>query len=132
MSGPANGLLTILGLVALFLLAIGLFLWVRARTSKKGRRDPEAQLQREIQEQITWRAMAQGGGITVEEAVTHGGRSPADVERALMIMVAEGRARAEPGDDGQIVYRIEMGSSTPGVGDMEDEGDAAAEAEGKV
>ena len=84
MSGPANGLLTILGLVALFLLAIGLFLWVRARTSKKGRRDPEAQLHREIQEQITWRAMAQGGGITVEEAVTHGGRSPADVERALM------------------------------------------------
>lgn len=126
-----NGLLTILGLVALFLLAIGLFLWVRARRSK-GRRDPEAQLQREIQEQITWRAMAQGGGITVEEAVTHGGRSPADVERALMIMVAEGRARAEPGDDGQIVYRIEMGSSTPGVGDMEDEGDAAAEAEGKL
>ena len=124
-----NGLLTILGLVALFLLAIGLFLWVRTRRSK-GRQDPEAQLQQEIQEQITWRAMAQGGGITVEEAVTHGGRSPADVERALMILVAEGRARAELGDDGQIVYRIEMGSSTPGVGDMEDEGDAAAEAEG--
>lgn len=122
-----NGQLPILGLVVLFLLAIGLFLLVRARRSRR-RQDPEAQLQREIQEQITWRAMAQGGRITAEEAITHGGQSPADVERALMMLVAEGRARAEPGDEGQIVYRIAMGTSTPGVGNMQDEGDEEVEA----
>ena len=122
-----NGQLPILGLVVLFLLAIGLFLLVRARRSRR-RQDPEAQLQRESQEQITWRAMAQGGRITAEEAITHGGQSPADVERALMMLVAEGRATAEPGDEGQIVYRIAMGTSTPGVGNMQDEGDEEVEA----
>ena len=105
-----------MGLVVVGFLGIGLFLWARMRRSK-GRETPDSQLEKEIRDQIIWRAMAQGGRITREEAAAHGGRSPMDVERALMSLVAEGRATAEAGDDGGIVYRVDVG----GEGEAADE-----------
>lgn len=98
----------VMGLVVVGFLAIGLFFWAKMRRSK-GRETPDSQLQKEIRDQIIWRAMAQGGRITAEEAAAHGGQSPMEVERALMSLVAEGRATAEAGDDGGIVYRVDVG-----------------------
>lgn len=60
-----------------------------------------------IKDQIIWRALAQGGRITASEAAVHVGVPQTEVEFALMALVSDGRAAAEPGDAGEIVYRIE-------------------------
>ena len=60
-----------------------------------------------IKDQIVWRAMAQGGRITASEATQHAGVPQTEVEYALMALVSDGRAAAEPGEAGEIVYRIE-------------------------
>lgn len=60
-----------------------------------------------IREQIIWRAVAMGGRITAMEAAAHCGLPEPEVEQVLLSLVSEGRADAEPGDGGGIVYRIE-------------------------
>jgi hypothetical protein len=50
--------------------------------------------------------MAQGGRITVAEAATHAGLPEMEVELALMSLVADGRASAEAGEAGEIVYQV--------------------------
>ena len=60
-----------------------------------------------IRDQIIWRAVALGGSITSAEAAAHCGLPEPMVEHVLMSLVSEGRADAEPGDGGGIVYRIE-------------------------
>lgn len=93
---------------------VGLAL-IWARWRRPGRAsDPEAQRLAGLKEQIIWRAVARGGEITVTEASAHSGVSATDAEHALMVLVAEGRARVEPGSGGEIVYRID--SPLPGQG----------------
>ncbi len=60
-----------------------------------------------IKDQVLWRALAQGGRITAAEAALHAGVAQPEVEFALMALVSDGRAVAEPGEAGEIVYRIE-------------------------
>ena len=60
-----------------------------------------------IKDQIVWRAVAQGGRITAAEAALHAGVPQPEVEFALMALVSDGRAVAEPGEAGEIVYRVE-------------------------
>ncbi len=60
-----------------------------------------------VKDQVVWRAMAQGGRITAAEAALHSGAPQPDVEFALLALVSDGRAIAEPGEAGEIVYRIE-------------------------
>jgi len=81
-------------------------LWAGFRDSSK-RRDPESERLASIKDQIVWRSLARDGRITTAEAATHVGRPESEVEVALMSLVSEGRATAEPGEAGAIVYRIE-------------------------
>jgi hypothetical protein len=120
MSGPGlSGILLVLGLVVLVVFVLGVFLWARARRSRSSK-DPDALIQDQIKEQILWRAMAQGGRITVAEAAAHGGQAPEEVERALMMLVAEGQANAEAGEGGEIVYLVDSGSDgAAGAGEGE-------------
>ena len=112
MSGFAfNGVILVLGLAAIVMLVVGMLLWSRRRRAKSGEHD-QSQDQQLIREQIIWRAVAQGGKITVAEAVTHGGQPPMEVERVLMTLVAEGRARAEAGENGEIVYFVDSSTGT--------------------
>lgn len=60
-----------------------------------------------IKDQVVWRALAQGGRITAPEAAVHAGVPQPEVEFALMALVSDGRALAEAGEAGEIVYRIE-------------------------
>jgi hypothetical protein len=60
-----------------------------------------------IKDQVVWRALAQGGRITAAEAALHAGVPQPEVEFALMALISDGRAVAEPGEAGEIVYRIE-------------------------
>jgi hypothetical protein len=76
------------------------------RASRKRDRSDDGRLAT-IKDQIVWRAMAQGGRITASEATQHAGVPQTEVEYALMALVSEGRAAAEPGEAGEIVYRIE-------------------------
>jgi hypothetical protein len=73
---------------------------------KSGKRDPESERLTGVKDQIVWRAMAQGGRITVAEAATHAGLPEMEVELALMSLVADGRASAEAGEAGEIVYQV--------------------------
>ena len=66
-------------------------LWSGFRSTPKSK-DPEAGRLAGIKEQIVWRAQA--------------GLPPMEVELALMSLVAEGRAAVEPGESGEVVYRI--------------------------
>ncbi len=101
-----------LDFIALLLLGVipavvgAALLWAGFRGSNK-RQSPEAERLAGIKDQITWRAIAQGGRITVAEAVAHSGLPQLEVEHALMSLVSDGRAAAEPGQEGDIVYRIE-------------------------
>jgi cadmium resistance protein CadD (predicted permease) len=79
-------------------------LWAGWRGAGKG--DPEQERLASLKDQIIWRALAQDGRITAAEAAAHSGLPEMEVELALMSLVADGRASAEPGD-GAIVYRIE-------------------------
>jgi cadmium resistance protein CadD (predicted permease) len=81
-------------------------LWAGWRSSGKSG-DPEAIRVAGVKEQIVWRAVAQGGRITAAEAAAHVGQPEMQIEHALMSLVAEGRAAAEPGAGGEIVYRID-------------------------
>lgn len=111
MSGFAfNSVILILGLAAVILIIMVLLVWSRRRRESDD--ESESGEQRLIREQIIWRALAQGGKITVAEAAAHGGQAPFDVERALMALVAEGKARAEAGEEGDIVYYIDSDSGT--------------------
>ncbi len=71
-----------------------------------GKSDPEQERLDSLKDQIVWRALAQDGRITAAEAAAHSGLPEMEVELALMSLVADGRATAQPGD-GAIVYRIE-------------------------
>ncbi len=79
-------------------------LWAGWRAA--GKRDPEQERLDSLKDQIIWRALAQDGTITAAQAADHSGLPEMEVELALMSLVADGRATAEPGD-GAIVYRIE-------------------------
>jgi hypothetical protein len=78
--------------------------WAGWRGASKS--DPEQERLASLKDQIVWRALAQEGRITAAEAATHSGLPEMEVELALMSLVADGKATAEPGD-GSIVYRIE-------------------------
>jgi hypothetical protein len=80
-------------------------LWSGFRSGSKSQ-DPEAERLAGVKEQIVWKAVAQDGRITPAEAAAHAGLPPMEVELALMSLVAEGRAAVEPGESGEIVYRI--------------------------
>lgn len=132
--GVIGGILTLFGLVMLvvfgfvlnlpeglsftasFLLgvvpAVGgvAMLWANMRGSTK-RRDPEVERLNAIKDQIVWRALALGGRITAAQAADQGDLAPMDAEHALMSLVSEGRAAVEPGEAGEIVYRVEMPGS---------------------
>jgi hypothetical protein len=79
-------------------------LWSGWRTS--GKSDPEFERLSSIKDQIIWRAMALGGRITADEAAAHAGLPEMEVELVLMSLVSEGRASAEAGEGGRIVYQI--------------------------
>lgn len=112
MSGFAfNSIILILGLAAIVMLIMAMLLWSRRRRKRPGE-DAVSQDQRLIREQIIWRAVAQGGKITVADAAAHGGQPPLEVERVLMTLVAEGRARAEAGENGEIVYYVDSSTDT--------------------
>lgn len=112
MSGLAfHGVILILGLAAIVMLVMAVLLWSRRRRKKSGE-GAVSEDQRLIREQIIWRAVAQGGKITVAEAAAHGGQQPPEVERVLMALVAEGRARAEAGENGEIVYYVDSSTDT--------------------
>jgi hypothetical protein len=81
-------------------------LWSGMRSAAR-RHDPEAERLAATKDQLVWRAMAQGGRITAAQASAHSGLAPAEAELALMALVAEGQATVEPGDQGDIVYRID-------------------------
>ncbi len=81
-------------------------LWAGYRGKKKSH-SPEAERLSSVKDQIVWRAIAQGGRITAADAATHYGLTEVEVEHALMSLVAEGKAAAEPGSAGGIVYRID-------------------------
>jgi hypothetical protein len=122
-----GGLLLLLGLVLLWLFtfvvnlpggldfvaifALGILpavagaatLWSGWRKSGKS---PESERLSGVKDQIIWRAMATGGRITAGEAAAHAGLPEMEVELALMSLVSEGRASAEAGEGGQIVYQI--------------------------
>lgn len=105
-AGPA-GWSHLLGLI-LMLVGAGLLLagWRRQRSTKG--RTPESDRLADIKDQALWRGMAAADGrVTASELAAQAGAALPEVERALMSLVAEGRAVAEPGDSGQIVYRIE-------------------------
>ncbi len=80
-------------------------LWAGWRKSSKS--DPESERLSGIKDQIVWRAMAQGGRITAAEAAAQVGLPEMEVGLALMSLLSEGRASAEAGEAGQIVYRVE-------------------------
>ncbi len=80
-------------------------LWGGWRSAK--RVNPEVERLAHVKDQVLWRAVAQGGRITVAEAAAHAGLPQMEVEHALMSLVSEGRAAAEPGESGDIVYRID-------------------------
>ncbi len=80
-------------------------LWGGWRSAK--RVNPEVERLAHVKDQVLWRAVAQGGRITVAEAAAHSGLPQLEVEHALMSLVSEGRAAAEPGESGDIVYRID-------------------------
>lgn len=86
---------------------VGLALLSAGRRKSRKKADPDAQRLDGLKEQIVWRAIARGGEITSAEVVAHTGAPSADAEYALMLLVAEGRARVEPGAAGEVVYRIE-------------------------
>ncbi len=81
-------------------------LWAGYRSSKKGR-SPEAERLTSVKEQVVWRAIAKGGRITAAEVAQGSGLAEVEVEHALMSLVAEGKAVAEAGGAGGIVYRID-------------------------
>ena len=81
-------------------------LWAGYRSSSSAR-DPEAERLASIKDQIVWRAIAQNGRITAAEAAGQTGLAPTEAEHALMLLVSEGRAAVEPGESGDIVYRID-------------------------
>ncbi|MGD8866339.1 MAG: hypothetical protein PVI01_01890 [Gemmatimonadales bacterium] len=76
------------------------------RASRK-RAKPQHDKLNAIKDQLIWRAVAQGGRITAAEAALQAGVPQLEVEFALMALVSDGRAMAEPGEAGEIVYRID-------------------------
>lgn len=81
-------------------------LWSDRRGSRS-RESPEERALSGIKDQVLWRAMAGGGRITAADVAAQGELPRVDVERALLSLVAEGRAAAEAGEDGEIVYVIQ-------------------------
>jgi hypothetical protein len=98
-----------IGFIAIFALGVipavvgAAMLWAGWRVA--GKSDPEQERLASLKDQIVWRALAQDGRITASEAAVHSGLAEMEVELALMSLVADGKATAEPGD-GTIVYRI--------------------------
>lgn len=105
-------------LVVLPIVSGSAMLWVGWRRSAK-RRDPEAARQAEIKDRIVWKAAAQGGRIKEAEAIAHGGAPRTEVEHALIALVSEGRAAIEAGEEGEVVYRVDL----PGAGAEPEEPD---------
>ncbi len=89
-------------------------LWSGLRSTSKSH-DPETDRLAGIKEQIVWRAIARDGQITAAEAASHTGLPPMDVEHVLMSLVAEGQAAVQPGESGDIVYRIDSPLGGPDV-----------------
>ncbi len=92
-------------------------LWAGWRAAS-AKRDPALERLAGAKDQIIWRALAQGGRITAAEAAPIVGLPELEVEHALMSLVSEGRATAEAGDSGGIVYRIESPISGLGPGNV--------------
>lgn len=101
-----------LDFIAIFLLGVvptvvGAALLRATWRQSSQKQSPEAQRTAAIKDQIVWRAVAQGGHITASEASDHLGVTPLEVEHALLALVSEGRALAEPGETGEVMYRID-------------------------
>lgn len=95
-------------------LAVGAALvWAGLRGSS-ARASPEEKRLAGLKDQIVWRALAKDGQITVSEAVAELQLEPGEAERALMALVADGRAGVEPQKSGEVVYRIESVVAAPG------------------
>lgn len=94
----------LLGVVPFFVGAA--MIWHGYRSGSRSQNPEEARLAG-IKEQIFWKAIAQEGRITAAEAAAHAGLSATDVERALLSLVAEGRAVVEPAQSGDVVYRVQ-------------------------
>jgi len=113
----SSGGLALLGYLLLGLAIIvigGAILLALFRRSTVSRRDPEAERIDSLKDQIIWRALGQGSLITAAEAAAQSGVSEADAEMALMALVSDGRAVAEPNESGGIVYRIEAPAAASG------------------
>lgn len=114
----SSGGLALMGYLLLGLAIViigGAILLALFRRSAVSRRDPEAERIDSLKDQIIWRALGQNNRITAAEAAAQSGLSEGDAEMALMALVSEGRAVAEPGESGGIVYRI--GAAAEGSGD---------------
>jgi hypothetical protein len=88
-------------------------LWSGWRSSSK-RQDPETLRLNAVQDQIIWRAMALGGRITRAEAAQHTRMPAGEIEQALMLLISKGRATVEPGEKGEVVYRVDTSLSAGG------------------
>jgi hypothetical protein len=94
----------LLGVIPFFVGAA--MIWYGFRSGSKSK-DPEEARLAGIKEMIFWKAIAQDGRITAAEAAAHAGLPAMDIEHALMSLVAEGRAVVEPGQTGDVVYRVQ-------------------------
>lgn len=106
----SSGGLALMGYLLLGLAIViigGAILLALFRRSAVSRRDPEAERIDSLKDQIIWRALGQGNRITAAEAAAQSGSSEGDAEMALMALVSEGRAVAEPGESGGVVYRVD-------------------------
>lgn len=110
----SSGGLALMGYLLMGLAIIivgGAILLALFRRSTVSRRDPEAERADNLKDQIIWRALAQENRITAADVAAHFGITEADAEMALMALVSEGRAVAEPNEEGGIVYRIDAPSA---------------------
>jgi hypothetical protein len=115
----SSGGLALMGylLMGLAIVVIGgAILMALFRRSAVSRRDPEAERIDSLKDQIIWRALGQGNRITAAEAAAQSGLTEGDAEMALMALVSEGRAVAEPSESGGIVYRVDAPAA--GTGDQ--------------
>ncbi|UCC73605.1 MAG: hypothetical protein JSV86_03305 [Gemmatimonadota bacterium] len=111
----SSGGLALMGYLLLGLAIViigGAVLLALFRRSAVTRRDPEAERLDNLKDQIIWRALGQGTRVTAAEVAAQSGLTEADAELALMALVSEGRAVAEPGESGGVIYRI--GSAAAG------------------
>lgn len=109
-----SGGLALMGYLLLGLAIVvigGAILWALFRRSTVSRRDPEAERIDSLKDQIIWRAIGQGNRITAAEAAAQSGVTEGEAEMALLALVSEGRAAAEPGESGGVVYRVDAAAA---------------------